>query len=69
MTPAPIGVWGWRVRYFATLSCVWVGVIIAGVLAFFAADPPVDGRLAPAGDDPCRDAARLERARDLPARD
>ncbi len=32
--------WGWRVAYYATLTCVWSGVIIAGVLAFFAADLP-----------------------------
>ena len=32
--------WGWRVTYYATLSCLWFGVIVAGVLAFFAADLP-----------------------------
>ncbi len=32
--------WGWRVAYGATLTCVWCAVIVAGVLAFFAADLP-----------------------------
>jgi penicillin-binding protein 1A len=32
--------WGWRAAYYATLTFVWCGVIIAGVLAYFAADLP-----------------------------
>ena len=32
--------WGWRVAYYTTLTCVWCGVIVAGVLAYFAADLP-----------------------------
>ncbi|MBI1212424.1 MAG: PBP1A family penicillin-binding protein [Alphaproteobacteria bacterium] len=32
--------WGWAAAYYATLTCVWCGVIVAGVLAYFAADLP-----------------------------
>ena len=34
------GHWGWRVAHYAALTCVWSTVIVAGVLAFFAADLP-----------------------------
>jgi penicillin-binding protein 1A len=34
------GHWGWRVAHYGALTCVWSTVIVAGVLAFFAADLP-----------------------------
>ena len=36
--------WGWRAAYYGTLTFVWCGVVLAGVLAYFAADlPSTDG--------------------------
>ena len=34
------GHWGWHVAYYTALTCVWCTVVVAGVLAFFAADLP-----------------------------